>query len=358
MYLLPERVGYVLFSPVRIYPGETAVYLEKCMNIMKQVARVARETQPVIVFPEGEDPSIQQAAERLACEQLIKPVLLGDIPTIENSLSKLPDDALPIKTIDLNSSPLLDQFIETYCQERDMSEAVGRRIVSHPLNFGAMMVKSNAAQGMVAGIAHPTEEVIMASELLIGLEEGVSLASSFFLMEIPDFNGGENGLVIFADPAVNPNPDPSQLADIAVCTARSAQDLFAWQPRLAMLSFSTHGSADHPLVNKVVEATMLARQKAPDILIEGEIQADAALVEAVALKKIGSDSKVAGKANILIFPDLNAANIGSKLVQRLAGAASYGPILQGFAKPVSDLSRGATVEDIVGAALMVAAKCG
>ena len=209
---------------------------------------------------------------------------------------------------------------------------------------------------MVAGIAHPTEEVIMASELIIGLQPGIGLASSFFLMEIPGFRGGEDGRIIFADPAVNPDPDQQQLADIALSTAQSARALLGWEPRVAMLSFSTRGSASHPMVDKVVEATALARRKAPDLLIEGEIQADAALVEAVARRKMGSESLVAGRANILISPDLNAANISAKLVQRLAGANGYGPVLQGFARPVSDLSRGATAEDVVGAALMVAVR--
>jgi phosphate acetyltransferase len=181
---------------------------------------------------------------------------------------------------------------------------------------------------------------------MLGLREGISLPSSFFIMAIPDSSLGEEGILIFADAAVNPEPDSSQLADIAISTAMSARALLGWQPRVALLSFSTKRSASHPLVDKVIEACRIAQEKAPHLLIEGEIQADAALILKIAEKKI-KESKVAGRANILIFPDLNAANISYKLVQYLAKARAYGPILQGFARPINDLSRGATVEDIV-----------
>jgi phosphate acetyltransferase len=317
------------------------------VDLMENLAAKAKEANRVIVFPEGGDPAIQEAALRLAGEGLARPVLLG------SAQFKGQED---IPVIEPEASPDLARYVDLYCQEREMSQGVGERIVSQPLCFAAMMVKTGDAHGMVAGIAHPTEEVIMASELIIGLESGISLASSFFVMQVPGFSGGEDGLLVFADPAVNPDPDPEQLADIAISTAQSAQALLGWEPRVAMLSFSTLGSAEHPLVEKVIKATQLARAKAPTLLIEGELQADAALVEGVARKKIKTQSAVGGRANILIFPDLNAANISAKLVQRLAGAASYGPVLQGFARPVSDLSRGASAEDVVGAALMVAAR--
>ena len=326
------------------------------MDILKFLAKKAKETQRVIVFPEGDDPVIQEAAVQLACDGVVKPVLFGDVTYLKQRLTQQAGGEVPIEVIDPASSPKMAEYVSLYCDEREMPQRVGERILAHPLSFAAMMVKTGDAHGMVAGIAHATEDVLMTGELILGLQDGISLASSFFLMEVPGFVGGENGRILFADPAVNPDPDPEQLADIAISTARSARDLLGWEPRVAMLSFSTHGSADHPLVEKVVKATAIAREKAPEILIEGEIQADAALIDAVAKKKIRTDNQVAGQANVLIFPDLNAANIGSKLVQRLGGAASYGPILQGFSQPVSDLSRGATVEDVVGAALMVAAR--
>ena len=326
------------------------------MDIMEMLAAKARQNIRSIVFPEGGDPAIQEAALKLAADDLVRPILLGDINIVQQSLVASPGRSMELQVIDPNASPLLTEYVERYCEERDMPQSVGQRVMSQPLCFAAMMVKTGQAHGMVAGIAHPTEEVIMASELIIGLEPGISLASSFFLMEVPGFQGGQAGRLIFADPAVNPDPNPKQLADIALSTAQSARDLLGWEPRVAMLSFSTLGSAGHSLVDKVVEATALAREKNPALLIEGEIQADAALVQAVAQKKMKTKSAVAGRANILVFPDLNAANISAKLVQRLAGAISYGPVLQGFALPVSDLSRGATADDIIGAALMVAAR--
>jgi phosphate acetyltransferase len=330
--------------------------LELSVDLIEFLAAKARETTRTIVFPEGEDPVIQEACLRLAGDRLARPLLLGNTEAIKHSLAGKSGALGPLAVVDPSTSPQLAMYVERYCRERDMSRAVGERIITQPLCFAAMMIKAGDAHGMVAGIAHPTEEVIMASELIIGLQPGIGLASSFFLMEIPGFRGGEDGRIIFADPAVNPDPDQNQLADIALSTAQSARDLLGWEPRVAMLSFSTRGSASHPMVDKVVEATALARRKAPDLLIEGEIQADAALVEAVARRKMGSESLVAGRANILIFPDLNAANISAKLVQQLAGANGYGPVLQGFARPVSDLSRGATAEDVVGAALMVAVR--
>lgn len=330
--------------------------MEPIVDLMELLAAKAKKNIRTIVFPEGGDPAIQKAALKLAADGLVKPVLLGGIKAVQQNLDAGSEHGAELEMIDPDGSPLLAEYVERYCEERDMPQSVGQRVMSQPLCFAAMMVKTGQAHGMVAGIAHPTEEVIMASELIIGLEPGISLASSFFLMEVPGFQGGQEGRLIFADPAVNPDPNPKQLADIALSTAQSARNLLGWEPRVAMLSFSTLGSAGHPLVDKIVEATALAREKDPALLIEGEIQADAALVQAVAQKKIGTGSAVAGRANILIFPDLNAANISAKLVQRLAGAISYGPVLQGFALPVSDLSRGATVDDVIGAALMVAAR--
>jgi phosphate acetyltransferase len=197
--------------------------------------------------------------------------------------------------------------------------------------------------------------VILASQMFIGMREGILTPSSFFLMAVPDWKGSEGGLLVFADCAVNPNPTAKELADIAVSTAASVRELLDWVPRIAMLSFSTRGSASHPDADKVLEALKLVREREPDLAIDGEMQADAALVPSVAAKKMGNTGLVAGRANVLIFPDLDAGNIAYKLVQRLARADAYGPVFQGFRRPVSDLSKGASIDDIVGATILVAA---
>ena len=227
-------------------------------------------------------------------------------------------------------------------------------MLKKPLNFGFMMTVAGDADAVVAGASHTSGEVIATANLILGLSPGISIPSSFLLIVIPECKYGENGALIFSDASVNPDPAAECLADIAAASALSAKTILGWEPRVAMLSFSTKGSASDAVVAKIVKATAIARARFPDLLVDGELQADAALDPEVASRKVPGGSSVAGKANVLIFPELNASNIAYKLVERLAGAHAYGPILQGFSRPVSDLSRGATVKDIVGTMTLLA----
>lgn len=229
-------------------------------------------------------------------------------------------------------------------------------MVKRPLYFAGMMVARGDAQTMVAGVASPTTLVIQAGVLTVGLAEGIETPSSFFLMVVPDFQGQPYRSLVFADCAVNVAPTPSQLADIAIASEKSARKLLDEEPRVAMLSFSTKGSASHARVDRVSEAVAIARQRTPQLKIDGEFQADAAIVPAVGSRKVKEPSPVAGRANVLIFPDLDAGNIAYKLTQYLARAQAIGPFLQGFTRPISDLSRGARAEDIVAAAAICLAQ--
>ncbi len=319
------------------------------MDIINLFKKKARKSPQRIVLPEGEGERIVKAAGIVSEGGIAHPLLLGNSKKIKEKIDHLGIGLANLRIIDPLNFPKISEYVSFYCRMRkdhSVSEKMAKLILKKSLNLGALMVKLGEADGLVAGTINLTASVIKSGILMIGLREGISIPSSFFIMRIPHVSLGEEGLLIFADAAINPDPNPSQLAEIAISTARSAEALLGWEPRVALLSFSTKRSASHPSVDKVIEATRIIQRKATHLLVDGDLQADAALIPEIAQSKV-KGSKVAGRANVLIFPNLDSANISYKLVQHLAQGQAYGPILQGFNRPINDLSRGASVEDIV-----------
>ena len=316
----------------------------------------AMQSIKTIVLAEGEDKRTVEAAAMVKAGGYAKVVLLGNVEKIKAIAEAENYDIDSVEIIDPFCSDKLDEYAKEFYELRKskgVTPEQAAETVKNALYYGCMMVKMGDADGMVAGAINSSANVIRPSLQILKTAPGTKLVSAFFIMVVPDCEYGENGAFIFADSGLNENPDADQVSEIAISSAKSFSQLLGAEPRIAMLSYSTYGSAKNPLVDKMVEATRLAKEKRPDLAIDGEMQFDAAVVKSVAEQK-APGSKVAGKANVLVFPDLNAGNIGYKLVQRLAKAEAYGPILQGISKPVNDLSRGCTAEDIAGVVAITA----
>lgn len=324
------------------------------IDVIKEKARMDRKT---IVLPETTDKRTLIAASKIIKEGIADIIMIGDEEKIMDGANWLEIELDGVTIVNPHTCEKLDEYVNLLYETRKnkgMTPEKAREILlTDNLTFGVVMVKANDADGMVAGACHATAETLRPALQILKTAPGVKLVSGFFLICVPRCEYGKDGTFLFADCGLNQDPTAEELAAIADSSAKSFQSLVGAKPIIAMLSHSTKGSAKHPLVDKVVEATKIAHEKYPHLTLDGELQADAALVPQVAKSK-APGSEVAGKANVLIFPNLDCGNIGYKLVQRLGGAEAYGPMLQGIARPVNDLSRGCSWEDIVGVVALTA----
>lgn len=316
-------------------------------SFLDSILERAGRNKQTIILPEGDDERTLIAAEKIVADDVADLIILGDAEAIKSSGYNLgPSEIIDPRTSDLREE-LAAEMLELR-KAKGMTKDQAEQLISNVLYFGNMMVKTGRGDGMVCGAAHSTTDVLRASLQILKTAPGVKLVSAFFVMVVPDCEYGDNGVFIFADSGLEIQPDAERLAHIALSSANSWETLVGTTPVVAMLSHSTYGSAaDSPDRLKVVEATALAKELNSELALDGELQLDAAIVPAIGASK-APESKVAGKANVLVFPDLDAGNIGYKLVQRLAKAEAYGPITQGLAAPVNDLSRGCSADDIIG----------
>jgi phosphate acetyltransferase len=315
----------------------------------KKIREKAKKLFKKVILPEGQDIRTIQAAEVLLKEGIAQPIIVGNPNTILDDAKKNNVDLNKIEIVDPDSFKERDKFIDEYYHLREkkgITYEQAKKEVLQDVFFGAMLLRHSYGDLLVAGAMNTTATVLKAGLRIIGLKEGIKTISSFFIMVTPKKEYGDDGVLFFADCAVVPNPTSVQLADIAMMTAENAKKILNIEPRIAMLSFSTKGSAKAPEAQKVIDSCNILEERKVNFNYDGEIQLDAAIVPEIAKRKAGN-SKIAGRANVLIFPDLNSGNIGYKLVQRIGNSLAIGPIIQGFAKPLCDLSRGCSFEDIV-----------
>ena len=320
------------------------------MELIQEIREKAKKLNKIIVLPESHDERTLKAADIAYEESLANVILIGKKEIVLKDAEKLGlKNISKVKIIDYDTYPKINEYADLMVELRKhkgMTKEKALDLLKNPLYLSVLMIKAGDADGEVAGAANATGNVLLPAFQFVKTAPGISVVSGTFLMFVKDESFGHNGLLLFADCAVHPDPNAQELAQIAVSTGKTARVLAGIEPKIAMLSFSTKGSANHELVDKVREATKIAQEMAPDMQIDGEMQADAAIIERIGKKK-APDSKIAGVANVLVFPDLQSGNISYKLVQRLAGAEAIGPVLQGMAAPINDLSRGCSVSDIV-----------